>query len=228
MNGKSRTSLITRVHPRSRYLVQPPPDEIETNLAILSSPIQGEVYSFTDGTNTIWLITKSVGASEILCLYSWKTTALTNFVAKCFKDFSKPGPYTKVFSWQGKDWQQCNVLRKRSEDTIFFERKEEMIERTKGYLKSKEEYERRGILHLFVILLTGPPGSGKTASGTVLAAQIDAPIYLMTLSEKLSEQDLKSRMFNVPKGAIIFLDDGRPRSPARSSYYDGRRASRQT
>ncbi|KAF1838391.1 P-loop containing nucleoside triphosphate hydrolase protein, partial [Decorospora gaudefroyi] len=71
---------------------------------------------------------------------------------------------------------------------------------------SQTWYENSGRPYRFGMLLTGPPGTGKSSLVAGIASHLDIPLCLISLQD-MSDNDLKEAFSEVPFGSCVALED---------------------
>lgn len=103
----------------------------------------------------------------------------------------------------------------KSFDNIFFEQKDELINRIEYFKNNKKEYERLGIPYTLGLLFHGLPGCGKTSCIKAIASYMDRHVIEISLSRVKTCSELKKIFFSdcinniyIPSNKkIIVLED---------------------
>ncbi|NIA70745.1 AAA family ATPase [Pelagibius litoralis] len=82
-----------------------------------------------------------------------------------------------------------------------------ITERVDWFEKAQPWHVDRGIPYRFGILLSGPPGCGKTSIAAALAAYLRRPIYALNLGSLDDDNALVKAMISVPSNAVLLLED---------------------
>jgi DNA polymerase III delta prime subunit len=121
---------------------------------------------------------------------------------------------TKVFVLSGNWWEGLwtkameKPKRDKSSVVLDLDLSEKLVTDAKSFLGRGEWYRKRGIPYRRGYLLYGPPGTGKTSFAQVMAAELNANICLLTLTDPgLSDNRLAESMRDAPEGSIILLED---------------------
>lgn len=125
-----------------------------------------------------------------------------------------------VYLWRGY-WAKVAGKRLRSLDTVILKdgMREDIIEDINRFINNREYYEKRGIPWRRGLLMSGPPGTGKTSFVLALAAYFKKMICVLNLGSINSDDRLFSAMFEAPRDAIILIEDidcadaSQPRKP---------------
>lgn len=75
------------------------------------------------------------------------------------------------------------------------------------FIASKERYQKFGRAHKLCYLLTGVPGSGKSSLIKAIAKKYVRPLYVVSFSKSLDDENLIELIANVKNGGIIVLED---------------------
>lgn len=79
---------------------------------------------------------------------------------------------------------------------IFFEQKDELVDRIKHFMNNKAWYEERGIPHTFGVGMFGYSGCGKTSTQKAIAKETHRHIINFKINEQTSESQLKSLFYD--------------------------------
>lgn len=116
----------------------------------------------------------------------------------------------KLLHWGMYDgWCEGIGTTKRTLDSVFCPpvQKHTLVSRARWFLDNQEWYRHRGVPYRFGILLSGPPGTGKTSLVRALATELDKPICILSLSTIEGDNKLLSALREVPTGAIVLIED---------------------
>jgi chaperone BCS1 len=133
-------------------------------------------------------------------------------------------PYTNIYQYKDKMWQELTKNYKRKLNTVAIEKdkRDLLVGYIDGFTKDKSWYIENGVPWKTGILLSGPPGTGKTSLIKALCAHYNRPIYIINLAA-ISDDGLRDALSSVPEGSIVALEDidaagiGSPRTSATPS-----------
>jgi hypothetical protein len=100
-------------------------------------------------------------------------------------------------------------------DNIFFEKKDQLIQRLDYFINNKERYSQLGIPHTLGLLFHGKPGCGKTSAIKAIANYTDRHVVEIPLSKiktcgelkKVFFKDIINGYYVPPDKKIIILED---------------------
>jgi len=104
------------------------------------------------------------------------------------KNLTKLPPY---FEFVMKPFQT-----NRSFGNLFGEKMETIRERVKFFIQNKRWYDEKGIPYTLGILLSGPPGTGKTSTIKCIANETNRHIFNINLNNDITKKQLENLFFN--------------------------------
>ena len=92
-------------------------------------------------------------------------------------------------------WDECQFNSSRRFDTIFFEQKEQLINKLDFFENNREWYEREGHPYTLGIGLHGPPGTGKTSIIKCIANKLKRHLIVIPLSKIKTQRQFHQAFF---------------------------------
>ena len=105
-------------------------------------------------------------------------------------------------------WSSNRMVCKRHLDTIVLNAgvKETLVGRIQWFLDNKEWYLERGLAYRLVIVLEGPPGTGKTSLLRALTGHFKRNLCPLNLAS-VSEEKLSMLLHEAPQDSFIVMED---------------------
>lgn len=93
-------------------------------------------------------------------------------------------------------WDECRFNSSRTFDTIFFEEKENLMNKIEFFENNKEWYDREGHPYTLGIGLHGPPGTGKTSIIKSIANHLKRHLIVIPLSKIKTQTQFNKCFFD--------------------------------
>lgn len=116
---------------------------------------------------------------------------------------------TTVWRWGANNsWEVLTRQHRRPMETIAIPKaqREMILGHIDRFLADKTWYLENGIPWRTGILLSGPPGTGKTSLVKALCAHYERDLYLIDLT-KMSDSGFLSALSAVPEGGLVVIED---------------------
>ena len=134
----------------------------------------------------------------------------TKPIKQLFEEFRFKRKETRldVLSFSKDEWQVQGELVRRPLNTVMMNKgeKENIISRVEKFLKSEEWYVQRGIPYKLVIILEGPPGTGKTSFIKTITAHFDKSIGVINISS-VSDCNLSKSLSTGRRNIFFAIED---------------------
>lgn len=106
-------------------------------------------------------------------------------------------------------WHSTVVRPKRSMDTIYYDPdvKSKLVNSIEKFKKSSKLYDEYGVTWKKVIMLHGPPGTGKSSTVLALASHFNMNIGKLTISRDMKSSDVESLFREMPENTILLIED---------------------
>lgn len=116
--------------------------------------------------------------------------------------------HVEVFLYQGY-WRRVARKEKRPLHSVVIppEQKQRIVSNIEKFKQSKAWYRMRGIPYRRGMLLTGPPGTGKTSLVLALAGYFSMRVYAINLGSLRGDNDLIEAVTSVPENAVLLIED---------------------
>jgi len=176
--------------------------------------------SFGNGSHFIWYhgrpiyITKvqhyenAEGIKEMVTI---STIGITSkFIERLYKeivDIANNTDSLKLFITEENRYWEDSFRNKKNLDYFVFKRKHEILKNLRMFFSKKEWYLERGLTHKKGILLSGPPGTGKSTFASIIASELNLNLYYLNLSNPDTINVLDSLISDVKENSVILLED---------------------
>lgn len=117
---------------------------------------------------------------------------------------------TALLQYNYGGWQTKRLRRPRPVESIILRNGllEDIIAQIEEFRRSEDWYVERGIPYRLGILLSGPPGSGKSSTICGVASHFNMDLGIASLSSsRYGDDDLMSMMADVPKNTMLMIED---------------------
>lgn len=104
-------------------------------------------------------------------------------------------------------WECLCKLNKRDFDTVFVNKKKEIIDDLEEFISSESDYKLFGHSYKRNYLFYGPPGNGKTSFITAIASKYNFRVYLVSFSSLMTDEIFKKTINTISKNAILVMED---------------------
>ncbi len=108
------------------------------------------------------------------------------------------------------DWSSQLKRRPRPIESVILRKglMEELIFEIEKFQKREDWYVKRGIPYRLGVLLSGPPGSGKSSTIAAIASHFDMDLAILNLSRGgLGDDELRNLLSEVPRNSIVLIED---------------------
>lgn len=108
----------------------------------------------------------------------------------------------------GRYWIEGSVVQRRPMGSVALpEGVQGQVENLiSDFQSSKSDYELKGIPYSLSILLSGPPGAGKSSLASALSESLSRDIYILSISDLESDSQLWSLISNISDGILLIED----------------------
>jgi chaperone BCS1 len=104
-------------------------------------------------------------------------------------------------------WEKLTIIPKRDLTTIFLDNLNDITDDINNFMNSEDEYIKRGVKYKRNYLLYGPPGTGKTSVITSIASKYDLDIFMMSLSNQITDIIFMKLISKLPNKSLLVLED---------------------
>jgi hypothetical protein len=149
-----------------------------------------QIYSYKKTMNELENYVNKITENYLDTLYESRRN--TSFIYSLV-DFSKYDNISKENTMPL--WDECRFNSSRYFDTIFFEQKEQLINKLDFFENNREWYEREGHPYTLGIGLHGPPGTGKTSIIKCIANKLKRHLVVIPLSKIKTQRQFHQAFF---------------------------------
>lgn len=106
-------------------------------------------------------------------------------------------------------WSILSTLPKRNLETVYLDNnvRNNIVNDIDEFIKNEELYLKFGIPYKRNILLTGPPGTGKTSLIFAIASYLDMDINIINLGPAIDDYTFMSSISRIDEKSILVLED---------------------
>jgi hypothetical protein len=107
------------------------------------------------------------------------------------------------------EWEHYRNFPSRNIETVIINHKikNNIINNIETFYKDKNDYIKYGIPHKNVILLHGPPGTGKSSILFSLASYFNKDVYLLNFGSEINDEKFIDLMSHIDNNSFLFLED---------------------
>ena len=134
---------------------------------------------------------KAVEYSLFMKFYGFRKKKCLNAILEDSK--LKYGPKTRSLEVRKSHWSGFEAickLKKRTRETIYSDKLDQITTYLDSFLESREDYEKRGIPYRTGILLHGVPGTGKSTINQFIANYLKRDLNLLNLKSESSMSEM--------------------------------------
>ncbi|KAI0396585.1 BCS1 N terminal-domain-containing protein [Xylariaceae sp. FL0594] len=153
-----------------------------------------------------------------LMCFGWNSGILKELLAEALQMYLERDDHkTKIYRGIPKTkrldsrWQRCTSRASRPFSRILLNEKtkQELLADVSDYLSpaTRRWYANRGIPYRRGYLFYGPPGTGKSSLSLALAGHWKLPIYIVTLSLDITDEDLAELFSKLPHWCVVLIED---------------------
>lgn len=136
--------------------------------------------------------------------FTRKREIMADFLRESY-DFHTKKDGVQISKSHNTFWSEIGRVNRRPMESIFIDKtiKNELIQKVQWFLENEEWYVSRGINYKLGIILSGPPGSGKSSVVRALASHFGFDINYLELN---AVTDLSRLMMNAT-GKLVVIED---------------------
>jgi len=149
-----------------------------------------QIYSYKKTMNELENYVNKITENYLDTLYESRRN--TSFIYSLV-DFSKYDNVSKENTMPL--WDECRFNSSRRFDTIFFEEKEQLINKLDFFENNRDWYQREGHPYTLGIGLHGPPGTGKTSIIKCIANKLKRHLVVIPLSKIKTQRQFHQAFF---------------------------------
>jgi SpoVK/Ycf46/Vps4 family AAA+-type ATPase len=149
-----------------------------------------QIYSYKKTMNELENYVNKITENYLDTLYESRRN--TSFIYSLV-DFSKYDNVSKENTMPL--WDECRFNSSRRFDTIFFEQKEQLINKLDFFENNRDWYQREGHPYTLGIGLHGPPGTGKTSIIKCIANKLKRHLVVIPLSKIKTQRQFHQAFF---------------------------------
>lgn len=126
----------------------------------------------------------------------------------CYKNNNETSVYTPVLAGDPR-FELYQNFPKRNLDSVIIDKhiKKNIINNIETFYKDKNDYITYGIPYKNVILLHGPPGTGKTSILFSIASYFNKDVYILNFGSDINDEIFIHLLSHIKPDSFLFLED---------------------
>lgn len=113
----------------------------------------------------------------------------------------------KIKTAYWNNWDVQNTVKPKGFESIFVDRKQELIDDIEKFLSQEDWYLERNIPYKRGYFISGEPGNGKSALLQAIALTYNKSLNFLSLKDVTSDRDIIQKYSNLNSGDILVLED---------------------
>jgi SpoVK/Ycf46/Vps4 family AAA+-type ATPase len=113
----------------------------------------------------------------------------------------------RIYISNGGRWEKLNLIQKRSLDSVFIDKKNEIVTDLDKFMNDEKIYIERGIKYKRNYLLYGPPGTGKTSFISAIASKYNLDIFMVNFGGNVCDSSFIKLISKLPERSLLVLED---------------------
>ncbi len=104
-------------------------------------------------------------------------------------------------------WDKLNLIQKRSLESVFIDKKNNIVTDLDKFMNDEKIYIERGIKYKRNYLLYGPPGTGKTSFISAIASKYNLDIFMVNFGGNVCDSSFIKLISKLPERSLLVLED---------------------
>ena len=113
----------------------------------------------------------------------------------------------RIFISTNNKWDKLSVIQKRPMETVFINKKDDVLSDINKFMISENIYIKNGIKYKRNYLFHGPPGTGKTSFITAIASKYNLDIFMVNFGGGITDSSFIKIISRIPEKSLLVLED---------------------
>ena len=139
----------------------------------------------------------------------WSTEQVRQFLADANTSQADATPALQIFVLEEDGWDPITTLPHRSLSTVFLppEQGEGVLADLKTFLAEGPYYTDLGISRKYTILLSGPPGTGKSSFIQAITCELQHQLAILHFDQEVTDTSILRHLMNLEDETIVKIED---------------------